>query len=144
VLVGAVLAGPVVVAIDAMSLPRGEIGPRLHDDVRLVQSEQVAQWFTDEAQPGDELYVMCVSAAVYGNGDIDPPYPYLWWDGVRQIPGAGDLLAAMLDDAGRPRFLAVFQTPESCDPSGRVDELVRQHYARRTVVDGVAILEVRP
>lgn len=140
----AVLAGPAFATLDAMSLPRSEIGPALHDDVRLVRSERVAQWFTDAAAPGDRLYVMCVSAAVYGNADIDPPYPYLWWDGVRQIPGAADRLADMLAGNGRPRFLATFQAPASCDASGRVDELVRQLYVRRTVVDGVAILEARP
>ena len=139
----AVLVGPVLLAVDAARLPRDEIGPALHDDVRLVQSEQVANWFIDSAQPGDEMYVMCVSAAVYGNGDIDPPYPYLWWDGVRQIPGAQQRLTSMLRHVDRPRFLAVFQTPESCDPSGQLDRLVRQHYARRTVVAGVAILEAR-
>jgi 4-amino-4-deoxy-L-arabinose transferase-like glycosyltransferase len=144
VLLVAVLVGPVLVTVSALSLPRDEIGPRLHDDVRLVQSELVAQWFAAEARPGDELYVMCVSAAVYGNADIDPPYPYLWWDGVQQISGAIDQLVEMLRADGRPRFLAVFQSPASCDASGRVDAMVRAQYVRRAVVDGVAILEVRP
>lgn len=143
-LVAVALAGPVLATIQALSLPRTEIGPSLHDDVRLVQSEQVARWFTAEAEAGDQLYVMCVSAAVYGNGDIDPPYPYLWWDGVRQIPGAQRQLTGLLRHHDRPRFLALFQTPESCDPSGQVHDLVQQHYARRAVVAGVAILEVRP
>jgi 4-amino-4-deoxy-L-arabinose transferase-like glycosyltransferase len=144
VLMVAVLVGPVLTTVSALTLPRDEIGPRLHDDVRLVQSELVAQWFTAEARPGDQLYVMCVSAAVYGNADIDPPYPYLWWDGVQQIPGAIDRLVEMLRSDDRPRFLAVFQSPASCDASGRVDALVRAQYVRRAVVDGVAVLEARP
>lgn len=142
-LAATVLIGPAVSTVDALSLSRSEIGPLLHDDVRLIQSEHVAQWFIDTAAPGDQLYVMCVSAAVYGNADIDPPYPYLWWDGVRQIPGAADRLVRLLESSRRPRFLATFQAPTSCDVSGRVDALVREHYVRRTNVDGVAILEAR-
>lgn len=125
-----VLIGPALLTVDAIRLPRNEVGLALHDDRRLVASEQVAQWFEANATAGDELYVLCANAAVYGNVDTDPPYPYLWFDGVRQIPGAPARLIELLSGPDRPAFVAQFQRNDVCDPSGAVARALREHYTR--------------
>jgi hypothetical protein len=145
-LAGAVLLGPLMMTVEAIRLPRDEVGVALHEDTRLLPSEQVADWFGATAGPGDRLYVMCASAAVYGNGDIDPPYPYLWFDGVRQVPGAQQRLVELLSGPDRPRFVAMFQRIEVCGPSGELARELREHYVRRATSSPISIYEsvVRP
>ena len=62
----AALLVPLVSWSRAVTIPREAVGIRLSDDGRLVASEHVAEWFERNARPGDSLYVMCASAAVYG------------------------------------------------------------------------------
>jgi len=142
-LAAVVLIGPVHLTTEAMRLPRSEIGPVLHGDGRLIASEQVADWFDAHAAPGDQIYVLCASAAVYGDTDADPPYPYIWLDGVRQIPGALERLTALLSSPTRPRFVAAFQQPNSCDASGRLASVLADHYAVLATDTSIRILEAR-
>ena len=68
---------------------------RLSADGRLTRDEEVARWFDARRQPGDSLYVLCASAGLYANARVDPPFPYLWFDNVVQVPGARQRLEAM-------------------------------------------------
>ena len=65
----------------------------------------------------------------------------LWFDNVRSVPGAEDALAEMLSSEHRPRFVAEYQSPALCDPSGRAAELLSKHYRRSTTIDSIPILE---
>ena len=66
---------------------------------------------------------------------------YLWFDNVRSVPGAEDALAEVLSSEHRPRFVAEYQSPALCDPSGRAAELLSKHYRRSTTIDSIPILE---
>jgi hypothetical protein len=101
------------------------------------RNREVGRWFDRELQAGETLYVMCASASVYAYADADPPLPYLWLDGVNQVPGAKELLADLLTDPRRaPTFVARFQDEAACGlEHGLVDEL----YTPFTTVEGVPI-----
>lgn len=123
----------------AVSIPRQFVGMRLSDDGRLVASEHVARWFERNARTGDSIYVLCASAAVYGNLEVDPPYPYLWFALISQVPGAHHRLVGMMESEGRPTVVAVYQGPKRCDPTGRVQRVLETKYTRSAVVDGIPL-----
>lgn len=106
------------------------------------RAERVGDWFGENAAQGETLYVLCASAATYAHADADPPFPYLWWDNVRNVPGAVDLLETTLEGEGRPTYVAVFQPGKSCG-SERIDDLLGIHYERAAVVDGIAVLRAK-
>jgi phosphatidylglycerophosphatase A len=128
VVAAGVLTLPVVMTAVATTYDRNEIGERLHDDWRLAIDEDVATWFTEQADPGDTIYAQCASPALYGNLDVDPPYPYLWFDAVKQYPGALQRLRALMAAPDRPRFVVAYQTANFCDPSGELLDLVLDGY----------------
>jgi hypothetical protein len=123
-----VLALPLVMTAVATTYGRNEIGERLHDDWRLAVDEDVAAWFTERAGPGDTIYAQCASPALYGNLDLDPPLPYLWFDTVKLYPGALEELHALMAAPDRPRFVVAYQTANFCDPSGVLLDLVLDGY----------------
>lgn len=125
----------------AIAIPRADVGRVLSDDGRLSKDEHIAAWFEQRAQPGDQIYALCAGAGLYGNLSIAAPFTYLWFDNVRSVPGAEEALAEMLSSEHRPRFVAEYQSPALCDPSGRAAELLGTHYRRSTTIDGIPILE---
>lgn len=111
-------------------------------DSRPNTDERLAAWFIANRSPGDRLYVMCASASFYADAHEDPVYPYLWQDNVGQVPGALDKLRALLSSpTAAPSLVAVYETPDQCDPSGRLDAVLRANYRDLTVTDGIAIME---
>jgi hypothetical protein len=119
------------------NLPRDQIPTVASGDARSVKDEEIGRWFARERQPGETLYVFCASAAAYAQADADPPFPYLWLDGVNRVPGAKERLADLLTDPERaPTFVARFQSEELCGVEhGILDEL----YQPFTTVEGVPI-----
>jgi hypothetical protein len=118
------------------------INVRATDDRRSPIDQLVGQWFISHRHSGDNLYVMCSSAAAYADAHQDPGYPYLWNTEVRQGPNSQRLLVAYLLDTKRaPRYIAQYQSPSSCDSSGRVKRIMRRNYHRITTVASVGIFE---
>jgi hypothetical protein len=111
----------------------------VNGDAKAAKAERVGDWFVEHAAPEETLFVLCASAATYAHADADPPYAYLWFDNVRNVPGAAGLLETMLAGDGRPTYVAVFQTGTNCG-SVQIDELLAIHYGRAAVVDGVVVL----
>jgi hypothetical protein len=138
-----VLAIPLVLTAVAVTHDRTEIGERLHDDWRLAVDEDVASWFDQHARPGDTIYAQCAAAGLYGNLEIDPPLPYLWFDTVRLYPGAREALHSLMASPDRPRFVVAYQQADSCDPSGRLLELVLDGYQHVHTIGGLRIYERR-
>lgn len=122
-------------------LPREQVPRAVGGYGRSIQEEAVAAWFRDTARPGDRLYVMCASASVYAQARVDPPYPYLWIDAVRSVPGAAQRLASLLSSPTAPRYVALFQAPSVCDPSGRVGAAFAAGYRRIGAVRSVDLYE---
>jgi hypothetical protein len=112
--------------------------PRPHVD------EAVAEWFQEVRRPGDHLYVMCASAGYYADAHDDPVYPYLWEDNVQQVPGALVRLRDLLASPNAPRYIAVYNSIEACDPTGRLARVIDFDYQHSTRVAGIQILERTP
>jgi hypothetical protein len=108
---------------------------------RAVKEERVGEWFASNGRRGETLYVHCASAAAYAYADEDPIYPFLWFDNVRTARNAQDRLRSMFATlALRPTYVALFQSPSTCDPSGVVERTLEERYERLTTVDGVTIM----
>ena len=110
-------------------------------DDRLASTADLASWFRHYRSPGDTLYVMCASASFYADAGQDPLIPYLWEDNVGMVPHALDTLRSLISSPTRaPRYIAIYQLPQTCDISGRTAALVAAHYEKLTRVAGVEVL----
>lgn len=136
-----VVAVPLLHAERDIRLPRDQVPVRLSADGRLTRDEEVARWFDARRQPGDSLYALCASAGLYANARVDPPFPYLWFDNVVQVPGARQRLEAMFSSPRRPTYVAVYERAQDCDPGGVVAEALRDHYKPVGQVGGIDIYE---
>ncbi len=142
VMVAALLASPITLTVQSLSVPRHEVGRAFSDDGRLIKDERIAAWFRTHARPDDSIYALCASAALYGNVPTESPYPYLWFDAVAHVPGGRSRIAEMLASPQAPRFVALYQNPANCDSSGALDRVVADRYRRATTIDGIAVLEL--
>jgi hypothetical protein len=143
--IGAVvlLAAPIAMAANTLTIPRHDVGRRLSNDTRLVKDEHIADWFEEHAQDGDAIYARCASAGLYGNLSIEAPFRYLWHDAVTKVPGGISAIGEMLESPDRPRFVALYQGYRECDPGRRQEKALRRYYRRVATVDRVPILERR-
>ena len=142
-LLAALLASPIIHTAYAVTIPRVEIGRRLHDDSRLARDERLAKWFKVFSRPGDKIYAMCASAGLYGNLDFDPPFPYLWGYEVQLMPGDLAQLWNMLNGPDAPRFVALYQAPRVCDKSGASFRALNRNYKLVWTVGGLLVFEHR-
>lgn len=140
----AVVAAPIAATVRAVTIDRSEVGPALHGDGRLVHDESIAAWFSAHRRSGDSLWPMCASAGFFGNVTVDPPYPYLWFDGVLGVDGAQELLVSTLRGPSAPRFVAEYQRSAGCDLTGGVAAALRDRYRVVAVLDGVRIFGRSP
>ena len=109
-------------------------------DGRPNRDERLAAWYRSNRAPGDELYVMCASAGFYADAGEDPIYPYLWEDNVRMVPGALEKLRALLSSPTGPQYVAIYERPSACDPTGATTAILRRHYRRFATVSGIPVL----
>jgi 4-amino-4-deoxy-L-arabinose transferase-like glycosyltransferase len=112
-------------------------------DGRLVHSEAVAAYVKAHTKPNERILVLWAGADVYYLADRRPALPYLWYRNVESIDGALAsvqwLLAVRL-----PALVVLAQAPDTIDPSGETERILRQKYRFATFVEGIPILEVRP
>jgi hypothetical protein len=102
---------------------------RTADYRRAPVNVRVADWFLSHRREGDTLYVLCNSPAVYAMAHQDPGYPYLYLLEVRNAPRGRELLVSYLSDPARaPRYIASYEKPSKCDPSGRVKRILSEDY----------------
>lgn len=138
-LLAAALVVPVGYTIRAMALSEERMGPVLSGDLRLVRTENVARWFRDNREPDENIYAMCASAALYANVPTDPPYPYLWFALIPQVPGAHDQLIELFEGDDAPTYVARFQSAQLCDPSGVIGRSLLRRYRTIGNIDGMVI-----
>lgn len=137
-----VLVPALVSSARLITLPREQVPMRASTDPRLLYDERLADWYRAIRIPGDTMYIMCAGAAFYGNAIEDPPFPYLWYDNVLQVPGAREKLGAMFTAAtSRPTYVALYQAPDRCDPSGVSSHALATSYHPLELVYGVEILK---
>ena len=142
-LLAALITSPLIHTATAMAIPRNLIGRELHDDSRLAKDERVAAWFNVMRKPGDTIYPMCASAGLYGNLDIDPPFPYLWGYEARLMPGGLAQLWNFLEGEDAPRFVVRYQVPAVCDASGASLRALHRNYKIVWTVAGLLVYERR-
>ena len=110
-------------------------------DDRPNTDERLAAWFRANRKPGEEMYVMCASAGFYADAHEDPPFPYLWQDNVLMVPGALQKLRALLSSSTKaPKYIAVYESPITCDPSGQLASVVEANYRRLEATSSPRIL----
>jgi hypothetical protein len=127
-------------SIDLLRLDSLKFAVAASADGRAGPNLSAASWFIDHRRPGDSLYVMCASAAFYADAHEDPPFPYLWLDGVLTVPEAlPELRALLASDERAPTYIAIYQSPRICDPSGVVGNLIESRYRILTRVGPVKI-----
>lgn len=113
------------------------------DDTPTV-SQEIANWFLAHRRPGDNLYVLCDSPAIYADAHQDPGVAYLWYPEFYLGPHAHERLVAYLTNAATaPRFIAQIQTPVACDPTGQVAGILAKSYVKVTITP-TTILQRRP
>ena len=131
---------PIISAARLTFLPRDEVPVEVSGYRRSIKEEKVGAWFRDNGRAGETLYALCASASVYAHADEDPPYPYLWLDNVNKARHAQDRLHEMFSSDERPTFVAIFQSPSSCDSTDTTQRVLDEEYTQLTEVDGVTIL----
>lgn len=139
----ALVVSPLIHTATAVAIPRNQIGRELHDDSRLAKDERVAAWFNAMRKPGDTIYPMCASAGLYGNLDIDPPFPYLWGYEARLRPGNLAQLWNFLEGKDAPRFVVRYQMAAVCDASGATLRALHRNYKIVWTVAGLLVYEHR-
>ncbi|MSX21384.1 MAG: hypothetical protein F2934_05860 [Actinobacteria bacterium] len=113
-------------------------------DPRQVANEQIAAWFKRTAGPGDKVLAQCTSPALYAQIPADPPFKYLWARHIDGVEGAANEYRAFLSGPDIPKFIAVFQPPDECDPSGIMQQVLDTRYTELIVINGVPIYERKP
>jgi 4-amino-4-deoxy-L-arabinose transferase-like glycosyltransferase len=130
------LASPLRATYTAARLPRSSVGVRLEADGRFSKDEAFASWFRAHSRRGENIAALCAGAGLYGNVSTDPPFPYLWFAGIQEIPGAKAKLVELLESDHRPTFIAQYQSALNCDRSGRTATAIDRFYRVATWIEG--------
>lgn len=138
---GVVMVAPLAMTISAVLGPRDTMGVDLHGDKRVDRNEAVAAWLSQRDALDEPVYAMCASSGLYGLLESDPPFPYLWFDGVRHFPGARERLVNLLSGDTGPRYVVIYQSAIRCDPSGTVEAALAANYIEVDEVAGMPVLE---
>jgi hypothetical protein len=93
-------------------------------------------------RPGQKVLVLWAAANVYYLADRAPVIPYMWRRNIEAIPGVLDGVRGDLA-AGKPALVAVVQSPDGLDRSGRTAAILASRYRRVAVVDGVPVYRLR-
>jgi 4-amino-4-deoxy-L-arabinose transferase-like glycosyltransferase len=109
------------------------------DDSRIVTDGDVGRYLHAHTGPHDRIYALYADASLYLAAGRRSPYPYLWFLGVEHIPGALERLRRTLSGPGAPRYIAVYQKPQTIDKSGAVGRILTTHYRHVATIDGVPI-----
>jgi hypothetical protein len=62
---------------------------------------------------------------------------------VQHVPGALPLLGRWLASNAGPRFVVVYQSPRTVDPSGLLTRILARDYTLAVTIDGYRILARR-
>ena len=142
VAVAAVVAACLVPLV-ALALVVAEDGPRHRSlassgDDRIVTDAAVARYLRAHTRPSDRIYALYADASIYFVADRRSPYPYLWFLGVKHIPGAIERLRATLSGPRAPLYIARYQPADAID--GGVARIVARDYRQVATIDGIPIL----
>lgn len=109
-------------------------------DPRLLANGHVSAWLRANTAPSDTVYAFSASADLYLLADRSTGFPYLWNAAFQAIPSAKSELTQWLDGTSGPRWVVVYNAPDSFDPSGQVQAVLTHRYSAAAMVDGITIL----
>lgn len=113
-------------------------------DPRQRANGDIAAWLRAHTRPDEQVYAFAASAELYLLAGRQTSYPYLWLAPVQQVSDALPRLAAYLGTpATAPRYVVVYQRPDTVDPTGRLDAVLARDYRQVAVVDGFPVLAHR-
>jgi 4-amino-4-deoxy-L-arabinose transferase-like glycosyltransferase len=115
-------------------------------DSRIVTDGAVGRYIHAHTKDGDQIYALYADAGLYLAAGRRSPYPYLWFLGIQHIPGALQRLRDTLAGPDAPRYIAVYQQPETIDKSGRPDAIgttLERRYLRVATIEGVPIWRLK-
>ena len=112
-------------------------------DSRIVSDGDVGRYLNAHTRPDDRIYALYADAGLYLAAGRRSPYPYLWFLGIAHIPGALQRLRDTLAGRDAPRYIAVYQQPETIDKRGDIGRTLRTRYRQVATVDGVPIWRLR-
>lgn len=138
-MLGAALLVPMLSVINSWTIPRSLVGERLSGDVRLIKAEHIGEWFEAKKRPGENIIGLCAGAPLYGNVSTDPPYPYLWFALIPQVPGAHAKLVDLMTGPDAPTYVAEFQPLKLCDWTGQIRESIANRYRALGTIDGIVL-----
>ncbi len=125
-------------------LSNGQVPISVSNEPRLAQAEIAGHWLRSHHQPGDSLYAMCAAAHLYAHAEMDPVYRYLWNDGEHHAEGAQAELEGLFTGDHPPTWVAIFDRPNGCNPSGVIQGVLSDRYFQFSVVDGVRMMHLDP
>ena len=140
----ALLIAPIVVALPSYTAD----GLRSRslassNDSRIVTNAAVARYIDTHSSPTERIYAMFANASLYFAADRPAAFRYLWFLGVKHIPGATGQLNDTLAGRRAPLLIAQYQKPGDIDPSGGIATTLARRYRQVAVVDGIPILRLQ-
>ena len=89
---------------------------------------QIARFIRDHSTPRDTFYALASRADLYFLAHRSPPIPYLWAHSPLQRRSVKDALRNELAGPGGPKFVVESRSARSLDKSGKVAQILRDHY----------------
>ena len=106
---------------------------RASGDASPAVSQEIATWFIAHRRPGDNLYVLCDSPAIYADAHQDPGVAYLWSPEFYLGPHAHQrLMAYITNTATAPEWIVQLQPSTICDPTGQLAKVLADSYYKVT------------
>ena len=121
------------------TLSREELWPEMTGERRPLIAERLGEWLPTVMQPGDTLFAMCTMPSLYAVADVDPVYPYMWWDSVHNPTGAQQQMIDLFTGPTPPTWVPLVFSTRSCNPSGEVSAALDARYHVVTEQYGIAI-----
>lgn len=141
-LAGAVLL-PVVGQAVVLGRPASSRPALLTGDRRQAADPAIADWLRAHDPVYGQVFAFVGAAETYLDSGRGTGYPYLWYEPVQHVPGALPSLGRWLASNAGPRFVVVYQSPRTVDPSGLLTRILARDYTLAVTIDGYRILARR-
>jgi hypothetical protein len=142
----AVVVAPVAITLATWSrLPSALLDRTVAYDRRSDVDVRLAHVVDRDSRPGQPILALPAEADLYFVADRPAAFPYLWANGIDEIPGARARLRRLFAVAARrPLLVAVYaHGREPLDPGGGIDRVLARDYRTVARFPGISLLERR-
>ena len=134
---------PVVGQVVVLARPAASRPVLLTGDRRQAADTAIADWLRAHDPVAGQVFAFVGAAETYLDSGRGTGYPYLWYEPVQHVPGALPMLGRWLASNAGPRYVVVFQSPRTVDPSGGLTRILARDYTLAVTIDGYRILARR-